>query len=654
MKQQITFLLILITTSVFSQDNVYQYSVTAGASVLDLRPDSDGNVYAVGRGTIDPSCVDTSAVEYRGTAFLAKYDPAGNVVWRLNFGGQDATADALAIDIEGNILVTGNFKDTGDFSSTPTPTLTRTVPRLYVFLIKVTPNGEVLWLSTAGGGAGGSDLEVFDLDTDNDGNIYLTGSFNLTVDFGSIRLRSSSRHNPYIWALQSNGDTKWARNIPSSTLGEGHNISVNNDGDIVNVGEIYSETLEGFAIYISKYAPNGDQLFIKEINKPSSSRNNGLGIDSKNNIYLIGYLSGAIDFDPGPDEYILDAPNELRGDAYLLKLDKNGNFISVIRTGDDFSITWGGAIEIAANDHVFVSGAFRIKVDFDPGPGVVEVTTHEQYDKTYIQEFDSSGAFVAVYNPNKLHEVPGYEFNAFALSENGQFYVGKDRHGGPDIGFIDVYGDCPIILETEYINACGQYELGDISATNNCNYRTLLSDSTSGCGVISEMNVNIIPSRFIDVFISDSTLTSSINTNNIVWLDCNAGFEPILSTFGNHIFQPDQTGSSEVEVTLNNCPDTSDCFQIEVTTSNISEKENPFLKAEVFPNPFFDKLTLKNLPLAFAEISIFDLNGKLIFEKEKPFGASEIEISTTLFSKGIYLVALKNEDGLFRKKIVKN
>lgn len=635
-----TLLLILFTyTSGNSQDYFPQLSAGAGTNVRDIKADSFGNVYAVGRGTIQPSCIDTAATEYQGTAYLAKYDQIGNVIWRLNFEGSSGQANGLAIDPNGDLIVVGTFR----------------ADRNGIFVTKVSPAGEVIWRQTASGQA---DDEAFDVAVGADGTIYATGTFNFWVNFGNIELVGTDfNYDPFIWALRPEGFTKWAKQVPSGVLGSGEKIVVDEEGNIVNVGRIYDLDTRKRIIYLSKYSPEGEELFFKKFVVSNSSYNSGLTTDARNNIYMTGYLSGSlgdsIDFDPGPESYVLYGSGPLRGDAYLLKLDENGEFEWVKTTSDDRGFSSASEVEIDPSGNIFVSGIFKNTVDFDPGLSVFELKTNPQYSKTYIQVLDSTGTFITALNRGFLTGGQSYSNLAFELGTDGRLFLGREHPQGFVRGYIDFYGKCQFSTQTEEIIACRKFNLSGIEITSNCTVRTLLPDG-AGCGIISNLNIEIIPERDIQIRLTDSTLTSNINTFNINWLDCDADYEIIPDAANNHIFQPKTTGTYAAEITSNGCRDTSDCVYFEVMSTGVDEQEDAFLKTEIFPNPFSEKITIKNIPLAFAEISIFDLSGKLIFEDEKTSGMSKFEISTADFSKGIYVLNIKNKQGILRRKIVKN
>ncbi|MFH1514383.1 MAG: hypothetical protein ABIG42_02875, partial [bacterium] len=112
--------------------------------------------------------------------------------------------------------------------------------------------------------------------------------------------------------------------------------------------------------------------------------------DASGNIYVTGYFSDVVDFDPGPgtEEYTANGWS----DVYLSKFDPNGNFV--------WARTWGGAesdegyaADIDDSGNIYVTGYYRETVDFDPGPGTEEYTSNDRAD-VYLSKFDPNGNFV--------------------------------------------------------------------------------------------------------------------------------------------------------------------------------------------------------------------------------------------------------------------
>jgi len=79
-------------------------------------------------------------------------------------------------------------------------------------------------------------------------------------------------------------------------------------------------------------------------------------------------------------------------DSFLSKFDSSGGFL--------WARTWGGSstdasysVDVDGSGSVYVTGAFREIVDFDPGSGVKNHTSNGAPD-VFLSKFDSSGGFL--------------------------------------------------------------------------------------------------------------------------------------------------------------------------------------------------------------------------------------------------------------------
>lgn len=73
---------------------------------------------------------------------------------------------------------------------------------------------------------------------------------------------------------------------------------------------------------------------------------------------------------------------------------------------------------------------------------------------------------------------------------------------------------------------------------------------------------------------------------------------------------------------------------------------------QIFPNPTSDILNIKMENPALANFSIFDIYGKKVFEKNG-VNQSEIQLSTSNFSQGVYFLKIEMEGKEFVKKFIK-
>lgn len=111
--------------------------------------------------------------------------------------------------------------------------------------------------------------------------------------------------------------------------------------------------------------------------------------DAAGNVYVTGEFTGTADFDPGAGTFQLTASDD---DAFVLKLDANGNFDWAIGVGSTLPDA-GQAITIDNAGSVLVVGTFYDIVDFNPGVGTFELTSLGSTD-IFILKLTAAGNFV--------------------------------------------------------------------------------------------------------------------------------------------------------------------------------------------------------------------------------------------------------------------
>src|SRR5262249_19954365 len=118
--------------------------------------------------------------------FVTKLDASGNFLWAKKFGGDNVDlALALAVDVNYNVVVTGQFKGSATFGNTILSSAVNPATNLSsfdIFLLKVDSAGNFLWVKQ---GAAKYDDRGLAIATDNSGSIYLTGQFSDSLQFSN-------------------------------------------------------------------------------------------------------------------------------------------------------------------------------------------------------------------------------------------------------------------------------------------------------------------------------------------------------------------------------------------------------------------------------------------------------------------------------------
>jgi hypothetical protein len=141
-------------------------------------------------------------------------------------------------------------------------------------------------------------------------------------------------------------------------------------------------------IFVAKHDASGNFVWAVNIGGAQTDAAFCLKVDAAGNILIAGVYTGTVDFDPGPGTYTMGGG---QGNAFLLKLDPAGNFLwakNFAGIGNDqiYSIALDGA------GNIHLAGFFSFTVDFDPGPGVYNLTNIA--GDAFVCKLDPAGNFL--------------------------------------------------------------------------------------------------------------------------------------------------------------------------------------------------------------------------------------------------------------------
>ncbi len=149
----------------------------------------------------------------------------------------------------------------------------------------------------------------------------------------------------------------------------------------------------GTNIYILKLDRLGNFVWAKSFGGVSyPCQIGGIALDKNQNVYVTGVFYGEVDFDPGPSIYNLG--NTLSRDCFVLKLNKNGNFIWAKNTLRDAGERQSNAIKVDRSGNVYTCGSFFQTGDFDPDSTAIYNLSSGGYSSPYISKLDANGNFI--------------------------------------------------------------------------------------------------------------------------------------------------------------------------------------------------------------------------------------------------------------------
>jgi hypothetical protein len=132
-------------------------------------------------------------------------------------------------------------------------------------------------------------------------------------------------------------------------------------------------------------------VWAKQIGGSDAQHSHAVIQDFSGNLLNAGYFYGVTDFNPGVASTLLSSNGAK--DAYVCKLDHNGNFL--------WAFNFGGSGEEQIFDvatdvfgNVVVVGRFNSSsFDADPGPNVVTLSTTSFYSASFIIKLDANGVY---------------------------------------------------------------------------------------------------------------------------------------------------------------------------------------------------------------------------------------------------------------------
>ena len=201
--------------------------------------DNEGNVYVTGE-----------SVDRNDSYTTIKYDTDGNELWVARYSGTSLFNDfarAIALDVDGNVVVTGFSTGEGtgiDFAT-----------------VKYDGNGNELWVARYNG-PGNSRDAAHSIAIDDSGNVFVTGqSQDEDDDFDYATLKYDPGGNQ-LWAARYNG--------PGDAFDVARSIVLDNRGNVIVTGRSHGQgTHWDYATIV--YDTDGNQKWLARYNSSEMS-----------------------------------------------------------------------------------------------------------------------------------------------------------------------------------------------------------------------------------------------------------------------------------------------------------------------------------------------------------------------------------------------
>ncbi|HET6243824.1 MAG TPA: T9SS type A sorting domain-containing protein, partial [Bacteroidia bacterium] len=460
------------------------------------------------------------------------------------------------------------------------------------FILKYDIDGNFIWGKNYSG-------IIEDITTDNNSNFYLVGLFTVQLSFNSISILSLGSSDAFLAKFNPEGDCIWAKPI-------------GNDEN-------------------------------KEI---ASS----VGVDIKGNIYFGGQIFG---------DYLIEnntINNDKKSWAYLIKLDKNGEFIWHLN--DSINNHNGAKIKVGPDNYIFLSSYSTLST-LEPG-------CYAYCGKNIIFKIKPSGEEIQIIQFSfTWASVDFISYNSKITSLNM-----KTRYNYGDRSIYDQLSNGTSNLRKDVGKYYNGYYTNFITAQNE---EDIIISGAIKKNVYMNFDTVYFDSHYIVPDTMERLLLAGISKDNkFQWAitsegdGCNKITDIISDRKGNSyvIGNYNRTDYYCTEGNRNlvlgsfklNTSDTLQrLFFAKLTTPYKGEttpiiSETKIIPLTLNPNPTSSHFTL-SFEAEKADVTITDFSGRIMLQRQVK---SNENISTSGFSKGIYFVQVKVGEEVVRRKLVIN
>ena len=542
MKTSLLLIICLLTMTLKAQ--TFHWAKPLGGTSDDqgrsVTTDASGNVYTVGifkgTGDFNPGTGVANLTSNGGQdVFVQKMDVAGNFLWAKSFGGaSDEYGHSIAVDAAGNVYTTGSFGMTVDFDPGPGTTNFTSVNGYRIFIQKMDASGNFLWAKACGG------IEALSIFADASGNIYTTGDFSFAADFdpgpGTSTLTPVGGYDIFVQKMDASGNFLWAKVLGGSGNDFGQSVKADASGNVYTTG-YFTGTADfdpgagvanrtsagGDDVFVQKMDASGNFIWARSFGGTSNDHAYCITADASGNVSTTGNYGGVADFDPGTGTANLTSSGVF-SNAFIQKMDASGNYLwakSFGGTNDER----GYSITQDTSGNVYTIGYYSGTVDFDPGPGTLNLSSNASLD-LFIVKLNASGSLVWAKSFGGTSSEIGqgiavdtYEnvyttgwFATTADFDPGTGTANLTSAGGSDV-FVQKLRQCLPSSGTDIVTACNSYTWidGNIYMASN-NTATHILTNAVGCDSIVTLNLTINSNTGIAVVSA---------CNSYTWIDGN-------------------------------------------------------------------------------------------------------------------------------------
>ena len=538
---------------------------------------------------------------------------------------------------------------------------------------------------------GNSPMSGKDVCVAGNGNIYVTGYFDGTADFGtgggSFPITSAGFNDVFLAKYDGSGSLIWALGLGGSSSEEGTAVYASGTGNVYVAG-FFSGTCDfdpgsgtfnlsptgGSDVFLACYDAQGALVWARNIGGPGDDKCRDLSPGPNGNMLLTGSFSDSVDFDPGAGTaWITSAGYE---DVFFSCFDPSGNYRWARRIGNSNSFgDEGYSVATDPNGNILLAGRFSGTADFDPGNGTALLSASGNYD-AFVAKYDTGGNYLwsKKVGGNTLDRAYRVATDLSGNVYAGGYFEGTaDFDPGPGVNTLTAAGGQDIFVLK--LDASGNhlwaFPIGSSgSLSEDC--FGLTADNASGIyvsGIFAgqadfdpgNSQQLLTPAGAWDIYLAHYSSGGnylsawSIGTSGaeVCWaLAKDNASDVYLTGYYENVMDFDPSSGN---ASLSPFSAGSDGFLARYGPSGAGISETDPFPILVFPNPgngLFRITSAGSGFVNFLSLQVFDLSGRLLLTNHNPFTSAELDLQS--FIPGVYLIELTTGAGVFRQKLIKD
>lgn len=404
----------------YNADGSYAWTKKTPIAADYIATDSLGNLYLTGSfySTTDfniggtPDVINVAG--FTSTVYLTKYNANGTYGWTKAF--DSVNVKGLAVDTNNIIYLGGRFTGTVDFDPSGAVDSKVSNGSDDIYITKYNASGTYISTKTIGGI---NSERLGSLAVDSSNNLFITGTFQATVDFNPggapdsiVTAASTSYVDVFLTRYNANGTYGWTKTVNATTV-QPQSMTVNSSGQVYVVGYFYQTTdfnsggggdiivpaSGNDETYLSKYNTDGSYAWTRRIGASGDDYFYGLVIDAQGNVYTGGtigtYSASTVIFNK-------DNPSNTKpifGNApAIVGFKSDGSYLMdvFINNGGVEKYAYAYGITLGTDGYVRLVGKFQTTSDFDIGAATDTKTSNGNYD-----------VFLTSYKPAFYYNIAG-------------------------------------------------------------------------------------------------------------------------------------------------------------------------------------------------------------------------------------------------------